>query len=104
MDRTRRAPTECPDMPTLRAQIDDLDTQLVALLVERATYIDRAIQLKPDAGLPARIRDRVEEVVANVRNKADSQGLDPDLTESLWRKIIDWSIDREERVLGTHKE
>lgn len=101
---TRKAPLDCPDMATLRRQIDDLDAQLVALLQERSTYIDRAIQLKPAEGLIARLEDRVEQVVANVRQKAETQGLDPDLTESLWRKLIDWSIEREEKVLGPGKE
>ena len=31
---------------------------------------------------------------------AEGQGLDPDLIETLWRQLIDWSIRREEQVLG----
>ena len=43
---------------------------------------------------------RVEEVVANVRREAAVHGLPPDLIEKLWRRLIDWSIAREEGVLG----
>lgn len=96
----RRPPADCPDMPALRAQIDALDAELVALLAERAGYIDRAIALKQANGLPARIAERVEEVVAKVRAEAAEAGLDPALAEALWRPLIDWSIEREERVLG----
>ena len=95
-----KAPQDCETMQDLRVQIDRLDQQLVELLLERARYIDRASQLKPGEGLPARIPDRVEEVVANVRARAGQSGLDPDLAEQLWRILIDWSIAREERVLG----
>ena len=95
-----KAPADCHSMQELRAQIDALDSEIVAKLAMRATYIDRAIVLKQQENLPARIEDRVEQVVARVRAKADLIGLDADLTEDLWRRLIDWSIAREERVLG----
>ncbi len=92
-------PADCPDMPTLRAQIDALDKDLVRLLKMRAGYIDRAVEIKRGAGLPARIPARVEEVVSRVRDEADRQDLDPALVETLWRELIDWSIDREAREI-----
>ncbi len=95
-----KPPADCRDMTELRAAIDALDGQLVALLCQRAGYIDRAVEIKREAGLPARIPVRVEEVVAKVVDRAAAEGLDPELVESLWRQLIDWSIAREERVLG----
>ena len=65
------------------------------------SLIDRAIELKPGEGLPARIETRIEEVVGRVRDSALAEGLDPELIETLWRQLIDWSIAREEQVLGT---
>lgn len=91
---------DCATMAEVRAGIDRVDAELVRLLAERVTYIDRASELKPALGLPARIDDRVEDVVAKVRARAVAEGLDPDLIERLWRQIIDWSIAREERALG----
>ena len=88
-------------MAELRAEIDRIDAGLVDLIAERITYIDRAAELKPGLGLPARIDDRVEEVVAKVRASAVARGVDPDLAEALWRRLIDWSIAREEVVLGS---
>lgn len=87
-------------MAPVRAEIDRLDRELVALLVQRAACIDRAIAIKTAAGLPARITPRVEEVVANARAAAADSGLDVAFVEALWRQIIEWSIAREERVLG----
>lgn len=89
-------PSECRTMADLRAEIDRIDGRLVALLAERAGYIDRAAEIKPALGLPARIDDRVEEVVEKVRARAMAEALDPDLAEALWRRLIDWSIAREE--------
>ena len=95
-----KAPQDCHDMTELRAAIDALDAGIVAKLSVRAGYIDRAAQLKRGNGLPARIDARVEEVVAKVRAETGAQALDPDLVEDLWRRLIDWSIAREERTLG----
>lgn len=93
--------SECSTMAELRAEIDRIDAGLVDLIAERITYIDRAAELKPGLGLPARIDDRVEEVVAKVRARAVARGVDPDLAEALWRRLIDWSIAREEVILGS---
>lgn len=95
-----RKPEDCVTMADLRAEIDRLDEALVAMLAERAGYIDRAAQIKARVDLPARIDDRVEQVVQNVRGHAMTHGLPPDLVEKFWRRLIDWSIAREESHLG----
>lgn len=95
-----RKPQDCETMAHVRAEIDRLDEDLVQLFAQRAGYIDRAAQIKAEVDLPARINDRVEEVVANVRRHAATHGLPPDLVEKLWRRLIDWSIAREEAALG----
>lgn len=95
-----REPDGISSMAELRAEIDALDARLVAGLAARARLIDRAITLKPAEGLPARIDARVEDVVAKVRARAMAEGLEAHLVETLWRQIIDWSIKREEAVLG----
>jgi isochorismate pyruvate lyase len=91
-------------MAEIRAEIDRIDASLIGLFAERACYIDRAAAIKAEVGLPARIGDRVEQVVANVRGHAARKGVDPDLAEKLWRRLIDWSILREEARLGRDGE
>ncbi len=95
-----RAAGDGMTMAQVRAGIDRVDAALVALLAERAAWIDRAAEVKAREGLPARIGWRVEEVVANVRRHAEAQGLPPALVETLWRELIGWSIAREEALLG----
>ncbi len=95
-----KAPQDCRNMAELRAEIDALDGQIVALLARRVGYIDRAAELKPAEGLPARIEARVEDVVEKVCKRAGAEGFDPALAEAMWRLMIEWSIAREARVLG----
>lgn len=87
-------------MAEIRSEIDRLDRELVALLARRAACIDRAVAVKRREGLPARIDVRVDAVIANACAEAAAADLDPDLVAALWRRIVDWSIDREERALG----
>lgn len=93
-------PEDCRTMAELRAAIDALDAELVSRLALRARYIDRAAVLKAEIDWPARIDARVEAVVQNVRRHAEAAELAPDLVETLWRQLIDWSIAREEDRLG----
>ena len=93
-------PEDCTTMVHIRTEIDRLDDDLVRLFADRAGYIDRAAEIKAGVDLPARIDSRVEEVVRNVRRHAETYGLPPDLVEKLWRRLIDWSIAREESHLG----
>ena len=97
-------PKACDDMTQLRAQIDQIDSALVALLANRAAHIDRAIELKPGEGLPARIKTRVDDVLDRVETEARLHDLDPTLTRKIWLQLIEWSIAREEQILGPKKE
>ena len=99
-----RKPQDCSTMAEVREGIDRLDAALIALLAERAAFIDRAAEIKEDIGWPARIDARVEQVVDNVRRHAAAAGLSPDLAERLWRQLIDWSIAREEQRLGPDQD
>lgn len=95
-----RKPEECRTMDEIRVEIDRVDQGLVRLFSERASYIDQAARIKAAIRMPARIDERVEQVVGNVRCHAAEQGLPPDMIETLWRQLIDWSIAREESHLG----
>ncbi|MCB2137703.1 MAG: chorismate mutase [Rhodobacteraceae bacterium] len=87
-------------MAEIRGEIDRIDRALIGILAERAGFIDRAAEVKSDLGLPARLDDRVAEVMERVTGHSRELGLDPVLAEDIWRRLIDWSIAREERVLN----
>ncbi|WP_341211982.1 chorismate mutase [uncultured Limimaricola sp.] len=94
------AAAEIGDMAALRREIDTIDAELVRLLARRSTMIERAIELKPGEGLPARIETRVQDVLDKVIARAHAEGLDTSLAERLWREMMEHFIAREEEVLG----
>lgn len=91
-------PENCGTMDQVRAEIDRIDDALVALLIERWGYVDRAWQLKArpeDATVPWRI----QQVIDRVRSRCEGTELPPALTEALWRQIIGWGIQYEQDKL-----
>ncbi len=89
-----KAPADCADMAALRAEIDELDRRLVALLAARQAYMDRAAILKTARD---QVRDpaRIEDVVTKVLAEAQKVGLSAAIAEPVWRTLIEQSIRHE---------
>lgn len=99
-----KLPADCTTMADIRAEVDRLDAALIGLFAARTGYVDRAARIKAGVGLPARIDSRVAQVVDNVRRHAVAQGLPPEPFETIWRGLVDWSIAREETLLGKDQD
>ena len=98
-----RKPQDCESMEHVRAEIDQLDEQLIDLVAERFGYVDRAWQLKnnPDE---ATVPWRINEVIEKVRARAIDRGIPPQLAEALWRQMIGWFIEYEMENLENRSE
>ncbi len=70
----KRTPENCRNMEDIRASIDALDRELMAMLKLRAEYIDRAAEIKSQIGVPANVEWRVEEVAMNARKTRSPKG------------------------------
>lgn len=81
-------------MTEVRAAIDALDREIVALLAERLHFIGEAARIKAERAL---VRDeaRVEDVIAKVRAAAAATDMDPDFIEPLYRELVERSITHE---------
>lgn len=88
------------EMSDVRRMIDELDEELVALLAKRQRQIERAANVKPALGMPANVPERVDEVLGHVLGAARREGLSVEVAMNLWRALIDWSIQYEERLMG----
>jgi isochorismate pyruvate lyase len=90
-----RLPEDCRTLDDVRSEIDRIDRELVGLIAKRTRYIDRAIVIKAQAGMPAYIPERVEEVVANACAAARRLGAPEHIIETIWRVMVDLFIARE---------
>ena len=87
-------PQQCTTMAEVRAGVDAVDAQLVALLARRFGYMDAAARIKPSRDM---VFDeaRIEEVVERVKATATKAGLSHDIAEPVWRKLIERCIAHE---------
>lgn len=82
---------DCVTMGEVRAGVDQVDRELVALLARRFAYMDAAARIKPERG---KVRDdaRKAEVIANARAGATAAGLPAEAIADLWDRLIEASI------------
>ena len=82
---------DCTTMAEVRAGVDALDRELVALLRRRFDYMDAAARIKPERG---QVRDeaRKAQVIAQARAEAEAQGLPGDVIAALWDQLVEASI------------
>ena len=99
-----RPPEQCRDMTEVRTEIDRIDKGLVDSIAERFGYVERAWQLKLEAGQEANVPWRNQQVFDKVRARAVEKGLPPDLVEALWRQMVGWFIQHEEEKLRDQLE
>ena len=83
-----------PDSTTMaevRAGVDQVDRELVALLARRFAYMDAAARIKRSR---AAVRDeaRKAQVIANIRAEARAAGLPEEPLARLWDGLVEASI------------
>lgn len=72
----------------LRAQIDDLDHQLLDILAQRLTVCHEVARIKEARDLPIIAPQRVRDVVTSRRQEAIDLGIDPDFAEQVVRVVL----------------
>ncbi|KQN24532.1 chorismate mutase [Sphingomonas sp. Leaf34] len=82
---------DCTTMTEVRAGVDALDRELVALLARRFAYMDAAARIKPERG---HVRDeaRKTQVIENARAEAARLGVPDAVIADLWEGLVEASI------------
>ena len=86
-----KLPEDCETMPEVRAGVDALDRELVALLAKRFGYMRAAARIKP--GRDA-VRDeaRKASVIAAAVAEAEGLGIPADVIGDIWERLVEGSI------------
>ena len=82
---------DCTSMTEVRAGVDSIDRELVALIARRQAFMEAAARIKEDRDA---VYDsvRIEDVVTKVKAEAVKQGLSVEIAEPVWREMIKQSI------------
>jgi len=78
----------------VRAQIDQLDDQIVALLAQRQRLVNQAAGYKRDE-TAVRAPDRREQMMKRLRTRSIDEGVDPQVVARVYTAMIDAFIDLE---------
>lgn len=84
-------PDSYTTMAQVRAGVDELDRQLVALLDRRFAHMRAAARIKPERGA---VRDeaRKAQVIDNVRAEAERLGAPAEVIAAIWDQLVEASI------------
>ena len=93
---------DCTTMAEVRAGVDQVDRDLIALLARRFAYMDAAARIKPTRDA---VRDEARKaaVIANARAAAVEAGLPADDIAALWDALVESSIAYEMRTFDEHR-
>jgi chorismate mutase/prephenate dehydrogenase len=84
-----------PPLPELRAQLDELDRQVLELLARRMEIVSGVARLKRAENKEIRDSNREQQLLASRRALAVKLGLDPESVESIYRQILIASRDHQ---------
>jgi isochorismate pyruvate lyase len=88
---------DCQSMTDVRAGVDAVDAELVALLARRFGYMRAAARIKTERAT-VRDEERKAQVIANVQAAARAHGVPEPLVGALWEMLIESSIAYEEVI------
>jgi isochorismate pyruvate lyase len=89
-----KPPEDCVTLAEVRAQIDRIDRQIVALIGQRAGYVKAAARFKESEHAVA-APERFAAMLDARREWAKREGLSPDVIESLYRELVSYFIAEE---------
>lgn len=89
-----KTPDECKNMLDIRAEIDRLDHQIIALLAQRFAYVKAASKFKTSQ-TSVKAPERFERMLKQRRVWADEEGLNADVIEKMYRDLVNHFINEE---------
>lgn len=94
-----KPPADCKNKNDIRTAIDSLDEDLLQIFARRQGYVRRMAQLKqsPDEAFD---HERIETMVAKLKDRASELGLEAEQAEVIWRTLIDWNVDYERSAIA----
>lgn len=85
---------DCTSIEEVRANIDRIDHQIVALIAERGSYVKQAARFKKTTE-DVKATHRVEQVIAKVTALSNELGANSSVTEQVYRAMISGFINAE---------
>jgi isochorismate pyruvate lyase len=96
MSATTVPPDQCSNLDEIRAGMDAIDREIVALISRRVAYVRAAAKFKTSSANVA-APERVAAVLKTRREWAEAAGLSGDVIEGLYRDLVAYSVSEEHK-------
>ena len=93
-----KTPSECTCKEDVRAQIDLIDKEIIALFAKRFEYVSEIVRFKNDVESVV-AQDRKDHVIKVRGEWAEKHGLDKETFEQIYRFLVDHNIGKELEIL-----
>jgi len=87
-------PENCSGMEDIRIEIDNMDQNIIAILGKRFEYVKAASKFKTSE-TSVRAPERFKSMFEQRRIWAESEGLNPDAIEKMYRDLVNHFINEE---------
>lgn len=93
-----RLPSECSNITEVRQEIDNIDKVVIKLLSERFGYVKEVVKYKEKTASSIEASDRRSAALNDRRKWAEEAGLDPDVVEDIYSRLIQYFIEEEKKI------
>lgn len=94
----------CMSLEEVRHNIDKIDTELISLIAARSNYVNQAASFKKSE-YEVLANERVNAIINRVKELGKDKGLNPFVTEKIYRTMIKAFTDEEmAKFDSTYKE
>ena len=94
IDCSMASPEDCKTLQDVRREIDRIDEEIIERIGRRAGYVKAAARFKTSEAHVA-APDRLAAMLAVRRSWAEREGLDADVIEDIYRRLVAYFIERE---------
>lgn len=96
----KKKPSECTSITDVRNEIDNIDKAIVELLGRRFDYVKEVVKYKEKTAGSIEATDRKKAVLEGRRLLAEKNGLNPDVIEDIYARLIEYFIDEEKKIMN----
>tara|TARA_B100001093_G_scaffold349544_1_gene334088 strand:- start:24 stop:314 length:291 start_codon:yes stop_codon:yes gene_type:complete len=90
------SPLKRKKLSKIRAQLDKLDDSLIRIIKKRTNLVKKVLALK-DKKKQIVDQKRIKIILQNIKKKSLKKGIDPKITNKIWKNMIFAYIDFEKR-------
>ena len=90
------SPLKSKKLSKIRAQLDKLDDSLIGIIKKRTNLVKKVLALK-DKKKQIVDQKRIKIILQNIKKKSLKKGIDPRITNKIWKNMIFAYVDFEKR-------